>query len=146
MGSLSALTILAGLADAIPPGPNATLAKSLGLPVTAALLTLLVSTAGLPAGGLALGKLERPTGPQHGEVPWWAWLRGFFECSADPGPALRLPRHRRGDLFGDHRDGGGAHLTRARAFWLDRISSAPGERLTDRRGGVDGDWGGGFFI
>jgi len=72
MGSLSALTIRAGLAGAIPPGPNAPLSKSLGLPVTAALLTRLVSTAGLPVGGLALGKLELPTGQPLGQVPWWA--------------------------------------------------------------------------
>jgi len=72
MGALSALTIRAGLADAIPLGQNAPLSKSLGLPVTAALLTRLVSTAGLPVGGLALGKLERSTGPQLGQMPWWA--------------------------------------------------------------------------
>lgn len=78
MWSLYALTILAGLANAIQPGQNATLSKSLGLPVTAALLTLLVSTAALLVGGLALGKLELPTGQQLGQVPWWAWLGGFL--------------------------------------------------------------------
>lgn len=81
MGSLSALTILAGLAGlagAIPPGQNAPLAKSLGLPVTVALRTRLVSTAALPVGGLALGKLAMPTGPQLGQVPGWAWLGGFL--------------------------------------------------------------------
>ncbi|MFJ7437002.1 DMT family transporter [Methylorubrum thiocyanatum] len=78
MWFLYALTIAAGLANAIQPGQNATLSKSLGLPVTAALLTLLVSTAGLLAGGLALGKLEIPTGQQLGQVPWWAWLGGFL--------------------------------------------------------------------
>ena len=78
MWTLYALTILAGLANAIQPGQNATLSKSLGLPVTAALLTLLVSTAALLAGGLALGKLEIPSGQQLGQVPWWAWLGGFL--------------------------------------------------------------------
>lgn len=68
--------------------------------------------------------------------------RRLFEYSADPGPALRLPRHRRGDLFGDHRDGGRARLAGLRPFRLDRISGAPGEFLAGRRGGVDGGWGG----
>ncbi|GJE13461.1 MULTISPECIES: DMT family transporter [Methylobacterium] len=75
---LYGLTILAGIANAIQPGQNATLSKSLGLPVTAGLITLLVSTAALLVGGLALGKLEIPTGQQLTTVPWWAWFGGFF--------------------------------------------------------------------
>ena len=75
---LYGLTILAGIANAIQPGQNATLSKSLGLPVTAGLLTLLVSTAALLIGGLAVGKLELPTGQHLAEVPWWAWFGGFF--------------------------------------------------------------------
>ncbi|AMB46802.1 hypothetical protein Y590_17839 [Methylobacterium sp. AMS5] len=69
MGSRDALTIRAGLANAIQPGQTATLSKALGLPVTAALLTLPVGTAAGLAGGLALGKRERPTGPPLGPVP-----------------------------------------------------------------------------
>jgi transporter family-2 protein len=68
---LYGLTILAGIANAIQPGQNATLSKSLGLPVTAGLITLLVSAAALLIGGLAIGK-------QLAAVPWWAWLGGFF--------------------------------------------------------------------
>lgn len=75
---LYGLTILAGIANAIQPGQNATLSKSLGLPVTAGLITLLVSMAALLVGGLALGKLEIPTGQQLTTVPWWAWFGGFF--------------------------------------------------------------------
>jgi bacterial/archaeal transporter family-2 protein len=75
---LYGLTILAGIANAIQPGQNATLSKSLGLPVTAGLITLLVSTAALLFGGLALGRLAIPTGPQLAAVPWWAWLGGLF--------------------------------------------------------------------
>ena len=78
MWYLYGLTILAGLANAIQPGQNATLSKSLGLPITAALLTLLVSTAALLVGGLALGKLEMPSGQQLVQVPWWAWLGGIL--------------------------------------------------------------------
>ena len=58
--------------------PAAGHSKSLGLPVTAALLTLMVSTAALLVGGIALGKLEVPTGQQLSQVPWWAWLGGFL--------------------------------------------------------------------
>ena len=75
---LYGLTILAGIANAIQPGQNATLSKSLGLPVTAGLITLIVSTSALLVGGLAIGKLEVPSGPQLASVPWWAWLGGFF--------------------------------------------------------------------
>jgi transporter family-2 protein len=78
MWYLDGLTILAGLANAVQPGQNATLSKSLGLPITAALLTLLISTAALLVGGLALGKLEMPSGQQLVQVPWWAWLGGFL--------------------------------------------------------------------
>ncbi|PJI54389.1 hypothetical protein CTI14_16050 [Methylobacterium radiotolerans] len=75
---LYGLTILAGIANAIQPGQNATLSKSLGLPITAGLITLIVSTLALLLGGLAIGKLEVPSGPQLAAVPWWAWLGGFF--------------------------------------------------------------------
>jgi transporter family-2 protein len=75
---LYGLTIAAGIANAIQPGQNATLSKSLGLPVTAGLITLLVSTTALLLGGLALGKLEVPTGQNLAQVPWWAWLGGCF--------------------------------------------------------------------
>jgi transporter family-2 protein len=78
MWYLYGLTILAGLANAIQPGQNATLSKSLGLPVTAALVILLVSTAAMLVGGLAIGKLEIPSGEQMTQVPWWAWLGGIF--------------------------------------------------------------------
>jgi bacterial/archaeal transporter family-2 protein len=78
MWFLYALTILAGLANAIQPGQNATLSKTIGLPVTATLLTLLVSTAAVLVGGLASGKLAMPSGAQLAAVPWWAWLGGFL--------------------------------------------------------------------
>ncbi len=75
---LYGLTILAGIANAIQPGQNATLSKSLGMPVTAGLIILVVSTSILLAGGLAVGKLEWPTGQQMATVPWWAWGGGLF--------------------------------------------------------------------
>ncbi len=78
MWFLYGLTVLAGVANAIQPGQNATLSKSLGQPVTAALVILLVSTAALLVGGLAIGKLEMPTGQHMAQVPWWAWLGGIF--------------------------------------------------------------------
>lgn len=75
---LYGLTILAGIANAIQPGQNATLAKSLGLPVTAGLITLVISSTVLLVGGIAIGKLQIPTGGQLAAVPWWAWFGGFF--------------------------------------------------------------------
>lgn len=75
---LYGLTILAGIANAIQPGQNATLAKSLGLPITAGLITLLISSTVLLVGGIAIGKLEIPSGQQLATVPWWAWFGGLF--------------------------------------------------------------------
>lgn len=77
---LYGLTILAGLANAIQPGQNATLAKALTLPITAGLITLLVSAAIILVGGLATGRLEAPTVQQMGAVPWWAWCGGFLSA------------------------------------------------------------------
>ena len=78
MWYLYGLTIVAGLANAVQPGQNATLAKSLGLPVTAGLIILLVSTLALLLGGMAVGKLEWPSLHQLGDVPWWAWPGGVL--------------------------------------------------------------------
>ena len=83
MWSLYALTILAGLANAIQPGQNATLSKSLGLPVTAALLTLLVR------GRSRVGAQEQPEpGPIRGPVrtsPPIAVCRGSLSPRGEAG-------------------------------------------------------------
>ena len=76
MWYLYGLTIAAGLANAIQPGQNATLSKAFGLPVTAGLVILFVSTASMLLGGFAIGKIEVPSWPQIVAVPWWAWLGG----------------------------------------------------------------------
>ena len=76
MWYLYGLTIVAGLANAVQPGQNATLSKSLGLPITAALIILIVSTLAMLVGGVAVGKLEWPSLHQMSEVPWWAWPGG----------------------------------------------------------------------
>lgn len=76
MWYLYGLTIIAGLANAVQPGQNATLSKSLGLPITAALIILIVSTLAMLVGGMAVGKLEWPSLQQMSEVPWWAWPGG----------------------------------------------------------------------
>jgi transporter family-2 protein len=76
MWYLYGLTVLAGLANAIQPGQNATLSKTFGLPVTAAVVILFVSTAFMLLGGLAFGKLAVPSWEQVAAVPWWGWLGG----------------------------------------------------------------------
>ena len=78
MWYLYALTILAGLANAVQPGQNATLSKSLGMPVTACMIVLLVSVAALLVGGLATGRLDMPSLQQAAAVPWWGWLGGVL--------------------------------------------------------------------
>ena len=76
MWYLYGLTILSGLANAVQPGQNAALSKSFGLPVTAAVVILFVSTGFMLLGGLAFGKLGVPSWQQMAEVPWWGWLGG----------------------------------------------------------------------
>ncbi|GEP10172.1 DMT family transporter [Methylobacterium gnaphalii] len=78
MWTLYALAIAAGISNAIQPGQNATLSKSLGMPITAGLITLIISATVLLVGGLAVGKLQIPSGPQLAQVPWWAWFGGLF--------------------------------------------------------------------
>jgi transporter family-2 protein len=56
MWFLYALTLLAGIANAVQPGPNATLAKTLGQPFAAGLVVVTVSGTTLLTLGLLSGR------------------------------------------------------------------------------------------
>jgi hypothetical protein len=140
MWFLYGLTVLAGVANAIQPGQNAMLSKSLGQPVTAALVILLVSTAALLVGGLAIGKLEMPTGQHMAQVPWWAWLGGIFSVLLILAQLYASPAIGAASFLG-HRDGGHSHLDPGRQLRMGRLSGASGKplaiprRRADVRGG-----------
>ena len=66
-----------GVLNTIQSGSNATLAKSLGQPMLAAIVVSVANVvlylAVSPFVGLGL-----PRGGSLGAVPWWAWLGGLF--------------------------------------------------------------------
>jgi transporter family-2 protein len=76
MWTLYVFALLAGIANAVQPGPNATLAKALGQPFAAALLVVAVSATTLLLAGLASGRLALPGAEEAARVPWWAWFGG----------------------------------------------------------------------
>ncbi|GJD53142.1 hypothetical protein OPKNFCMD_5913 [Methylobacterium crusticola] len=76
MWYLYGLTLLAGIANAVQPGPNATLAKSLGQPFAAGLVIVSVSASTLLVTGLLSGRLALPSAAEAAQVPWWAWFGG----------------------------------------------------------------------
>ena len=72
-----ALSFLGGILNTVQAGSNATLAKSLGQPILAALIVTIANSivyfAVAPFIGLGL-----PKSGALASVPWWAWLGGFF--------------------------------------------------------------------
>ncbi|KQT61732.1 hypothetical protein ASG52_02120 [Methylobacterium sp. Leaf456] len=69
--------LIAGIANAIQPGQTTQLAKALGQPFTAGLVSMFVGTLGMFAVGLLSGHLSVPSLQQAGQAPWWAWLGGL---------------------------------------------------------------------
>jgi len=74
---LYGVVLIAGIANAIQPGQTTQLAKSLGEPFTAGLISMFVGTAGMFAVGLVSGHLTLPSLHQAGQAPWWAWIGGL---------------------------------------------------------------------
>ena len=74
---MGALAFLGGILNTVQSGSNATLAKTLGHPMLAALFVTLANAAlYLLIGGFAgIGWPERQA---FAAVPWWAWLGGVF--------------------------------------------------------------------
>jgi transporter family-2 protein len=69
--------ILAGALNAVQAGSNATLAKTLGQPVAAALVIAAVATTTYLATIPFLG-LSWPGQERIAQVPWWAWSGGVL--------------------------------------------------------------------
>jgi len=76
MWYLYGLALLAGIANAVQGGTNATLAKALGQPFAAGLVVALGTGSTLLLTGLALGRFQWPGLVQAAQVPVWAWFGG----------------------------------------------------------------------
>jgi bacterial/archaeal transporter family-2 protein len=77
---LYGFALLAGLATAIVPGQNASLAKSLAQPLLAGAISLAVGLATIAVVMLALGQFGWPGLDRLAQVPWWAWLGGVMSA------------------------------------------------------------------
>ena len=72
-----AIAFIGGVLNTVQSGSNATLSKSLGQPIAAALVVSLVTAALFLTLALATGtKLPKEAVLQA--VPWWAWIGGLM--------------------------------------------------------------------
>jgi bacterial/archaeal transporter family-2 protein len=78
MWYLYAFTLLAGVANAIEPGQNATLAKVTGQHLLAGALCFLVALLIFLVGLLVMRGRGLPGGGAWRRVPWWAWPGGVL--------------------------------------------------------------------
>lgn len=85
-----ALIFGAGTLIAIQGPINATLARGIGSPVNAALVSFLVGTLALVA--VALGQRAVPDATLMRSLPWWAWIGGLCGAVFVAGAAFAAPR------------------------------------------------------
>jgi bacterial/archaeal transporter family-2 protein len=78
MWYLYGIALLAGIANALEPGQNATLAKVSGQPLLAGIACFAVAVVCLAAAMVATRRLDRPSAARIAEVPWWAWPGGVL--------------------------------------------------------------------
>lgn len=78
MWYLFGLALLAGVANAIEPGQNATLAKATGQPMLAGIFCFALAMVCL-LGAMGVVRLWNPsTAEEATPVPWWAWPGGIL--------------------------------------------------------------------
>ena len=70
------LVLLAGIGNAVEPGQNAVLSKSLSQPWLAAIITLMMNALIFLAIGLYRHEIGVPSLDKMSSVPWWAWFGG----------------------------------------------------------------------
>jgi transporter family-2 protein len=84
------LAVIGGALLAIQAPTNAILGKATGSPIIAAFISFLIGTVALGAAvGVSLGKLFAPALKQ---VPWYAWLGGFYGAFFVAVAAFGAPR------------------------------------------------------
>lgn len=84
------LAFLAGCLIAIQAPTNALLARGVGSPVNAALISFLVGSLALAAVALAFG--VRPAAGEWRSLPWYAWVGGFYGAVFVAVAAFAAPR------------------------------------------------------
>lgn len=75
MWYLYGITLLAGVANAVEPGQNATLAKVSGHPLLAGLVCFLLALTIFLIAIIVVGR-RIPGRQSFKEIPWWAWFGG----------------------------------------------------------------------
>lgn len=78
MWFLYGFALLAGVANALQAGTNATLSKTLAQPFAAGIVVALVGAVTLLGLGLVLGRFALPSLSDIRAVPHWAWLGGMI--------------------------------------------------------------------
>src|SRR5689334_20427006 len=76
MWYLYGLALLAGVANAIEPGQNATLAKATGQPMLAGIFCFALALVCFVVIMVVARRLDRPSAGEVATVPWWAWPGG----------------------------------------------------------------------
>jgi transporter family-2 protein len=90
-GAHAAMLMLVGGAFLALQAPtNALLARSVGSPVNAALVSFLVGSAGLAVAALLLQ--ARPDAAAVRALPWWAWLGGLYGAVLVAATAFAAPK------------------------------------------------------
>ena len=82
--------LIAGAFMALQAPTNATLARAVGSPVNAALVSFLVGSAALVVAATALQ--VRPDAAAARALPWWAWLGGAYGAVVVAAAAFATPR------------------------------------------------------
>lgn len=78
MWFLYGFALLAGIANAVQSGLNATLSKNLNQPFATAIVVALTSATTLLAVGLISGRFALPSAGDIRAVPLWAWTGGVL--------------------------------------------------------------------
>jgi bacterial/archaeal transporter family-2 protein len=76
--SLYGLALLAGIANAVEPGQNATLAKVTGQPMLAGIFCFVLSILCFLAAMAVVWRRNRAAAEEATPVPWWAWPGGIL--------------------------------------------------------------------
>jgi transporter family-2 protein len=84
------LMLVGGAFLALQAPTNALLARSVGSPVNAALVSFLVGSAGLAVAALLLQ--ARPDAAAVRALPWWAWLGGLYGAVLVAATAFAAPK------------------------------------------------------
>lgn len=77
---LYGFALVAGLATAIGPGQNMSLARSLGHTRLAGTISVAISLLTMLVVMLLTGRSHWPDWQQATQVPWWAWWGGVFSA------------------------------------------------------------------